>query len=329
MFSKRWMLLAGVLLMLPGIALAQSGGSATSVPRTSWGDPDLQGVWDFRSLTPMERPSELSGQEVFTAEEAAEFSADTIRRRSRDSETSERAARAAQGDIVPYNDFWFDEGTTVTTDRTSLIVDPPDGRIPPLTPEAERARAAQQEARRGVGRDEPPPGGWVEDLGDGVRCTRGFNAGPPMRPSAYNNNVQLFQTSDYVVIFNEMIHDARIVALGGQAQPSPRIRQWAGSSRGRWDGDTLVVETTNLRSGALRGSTPTMNVIERFTRSGVNTLEYEVTVEDAATWTKPWTFMVPMVRNDGEVYEYACHEGNYGLYNILAAAAAAADSGSR
>ena len=150
-----------------------------------------------------------------------------------------------------------------------------------------------------------------------------------MRPSAYNNNVQLFQTSDYVVIFNEMIHDARIVALGGQAQPSPRIRQWAGSSRGRWDGDTLVVETTNLRSGALRGSTPTMNVIERFTRTGMNTLEYEVTVEDAATWTKPWTFVVPMVRNDGEVYEYACHEGNYGLYNILAAAAAAADSGSR
>ena len=133
MFSKRWMLLAGVLLMVPGIALAQPGGSATSVPHTSWGDPDLQGVWDFRSLTPMERPSELSGQEVFTAEEAAEFSADTIRRRSRDSETSDRAARAAQGDIVPYNDFWFDEGTTVTTDRTSLIVDPP-GQNPALDP---------------------------------------------------------------------------------------------------------------------------------------------------------------------------------------------------
>ena len=152
----------------------------TAFPRTAWGAPDLQGVWDFRSLTPMERPGGLGDQAEFTAEQAAEFSADTIRRRSRDSDTSDRAARVAQGDIIPYNDFWFDKGTTVTTDRTSLVVDPPDGRIPSLTEEAERAQAVRREARRGVGRDEPPIGGWVEDLGDGVRCTRGFNAGPPI-----------------------------------------------------------------------------------------------------------------------------------------------------
>ena len=308
------------LTLVPLGATAQQ----TAVPRTSWGAPDLQSVWDFRSLTPMERPDALEGQEVFTAEQAAEFSADTIRRRSRDSDTSDRAARVAQGDIIPYNDFWFDEGTTVTTDRTSLVVDTPNGRIPSLTPEAERARAARREARRGVGRDEPPVGGWVEDLGDGVRCTRGFNAGPPMRPSAYNNNMQLFQSPDYVVILNEMIHDARIVALAGGAQPSESIHLWAGSSRGRWDGDTLVVETTNLRPGAYRGSTQTLRVIERFTRTETDTLTYEVTVEDPATWTRPWMFRVPMAKNDAEVYEYACHEGNYGLYNILSAAGDAA-----
>ncbi len=308
------------LTLVPLSATAQQ----TAVPRTPWGAPDLQGVWDFRSLTPMERPDALDGQEVFTAEQAAEFSADTIRRRSRDSDTSDRAARVAQGDIIPYNDFWFDEGTTVTTTRTSLVVDPPNGRIPSLTPEAERARAARREARRGVGPDEPPIGGWVEDLGDGVRCTRGFNAGPPMRPSAYNNNMQLFQSPGYVVIVNEMIHDARVVALDGRARPSQEIHLWAGSSRGRWDDDTLVVETTNLRSGAFRGSTETLRVIERFTRIETDMLTYEVTVADPATWTRPWVFSVPMAKNDAELYEYACHEGNYGLYNILSAVGGAA-----
>ena len=304
------------LMLLPTHAVAQQ----TALPRTAWGTPDLQGVWDFRSLTPMERPDGLGDQAEFTTEQAAEFAADTIRRRSRDSDTSDRAARAAQGDIIPYNDFWFDEGTTVTTDRTSLVVDPPDGRIPSLTPEAERAQAARREARRGVGRDEPPIGGWVEDLGDGVRCTRGFNAGPPMRPSAYNNNMQLFQAPDYVVIFNEMIHDARIVALNGRPRLPEEMHQWAGSSRGRWDGDTLVVETTNLRAGAFRESTETFRIIERFTRADADTLTYEVTVDDPATWTHPWVFRVPMAKYDAEIYEYACHEGNYGLYNILAAA---------
>ena len=224
MSLSRWMPLVGVLLILPGSALAQPGSDATSVPRTASGRPDLQGVWDFRSLTPMQRPRALGEQEVFTLEEAAEFSADTIRRRSRDSETSDRAARVAQGDIIPYNDFWFDEGTSVTSDRTSLIVDPADGRMPALTPEAERTRTADREARRGVGADEPPPGGWVEDLQDRVRCTRGFNSGPPLTPSAYNNNMQLFQTPGYVVVLAEMVHDARIISLDGRPLPPAEIQ---------------------------------------------------------------------------------------------------------
>ena len=314
---------AALAVVAPVALMAQ-----TAAPLTSWGTPDVQGVWDFRSLTPMQRPSELSDTEVFTAEQAAAFSQEEIQRRSRDSDTSERAARVAQGDIIPYNDFWFDEGSSVTTARTSLIIDPPDGRVPPLTPDAERKRAARREARRTVGPDLPPPGGWVEDLGNGVRCTRGFNAGPPMRPSAYNNNVQLFQTRDYVVILNEMIHDARIVPLDGRPYPPPHISQWAGSSRGRWDGDTLVVETANLRAGAFQGSTRAMRVVERFTRADGNTLTYEVTLEDPATWTRPWTFSVPMAKNEGEIYEYACHEGNYGLYNILAAAGGAGEAAS-
>jgi hypothetical protein len=306
---------AASVVMIPLGAAAQS-----AVPKTSWGTPDLQGVWDFRSLTPMQRPSTLAEQETFTAEEAAEFSQESIADRSRDSETSARAARVAQGDIIPYNDFWFDEGTSVTTTRTSLIVDPPDGRMPPLTPGAQSLRAANRALRQGVGADEPPLGGWVEDLADRVRCTRGFNSGPPLTPSAYNNNMQLFQTPGYVVIMSEMIHDARIVSLDERPHPPSEISLWSGSARGRWDGDTLVVETRNLRADAYQGSTQDMRLIERFTRVDMDTLMYEATVEDPATWTSPWTYQVPMAKNDSLIYEFACHEGNYGLYNILAAA---------
>ena len=218
-----------------GPAVAQ-----TDVPRTGWGQPNLQGVWDFRSLTPMQRPRELGEQEVFTSEEAAAFSEDAIRRRSRDSDTSDRAARVAQGDIIPYNDFWFDEGTSVTTDRTSLIVDPRDGRMPALTPAGQRRAGARREyAREHVSET------W-EDLSTGVRCIQGFNAGPPFTPSAYNNNMQLFQTPDHVVIVTEMVHTARIVPLDGRPPLDPDVHQWSGDSRGYWEGDTLVIETRNF-----------------------------------------------------------------------------------
>ena len=304
------------LVMLAAVAAAVPAAAQTAeAPRTAWGAPDLQGVWDFRSLTPMERPADLADQETFTEEEAASFSEEVIRDQSRD--LSDADAEAATGRVVPYNDFWFDWGSTVTTDRTSLIVDPPDGRMPALTQSAERRRAARAAAQAGVGRDEIPPGGWIDDLSAPVRCILGFNQGPPMTPSAYNNNMQLFQTEDHVVILNEMIHDARIVPIDGRPDLAPDIRQWTGSSRGYWDGDTLVVETANRRDASFRGATRDLQLTERFTRADANTLVYEVTLDDPRTWTRPWTFMVPMVRNEGEVYEYACHEGNYYMANML------------
>jgi len=320
-----WTLLVCALWAL-GVDGPHAQARQADIPRTASGAPDLQGVWDFRSLTPMERPGDLAENEVFTDEQAAEFSADAIRRRSRDSSTSDRAARVAQGDIIPYNDFWFDEGTAVTTQRTSLIVDPADGRIPPLTPAAAAAAAAAERARSGVSSHEPTPGGFVEDLGPGglqVRCILGFNSGPPMTPSAYNNNVQVFQTDDTVVLLAEMNHNARVVPLTGSEHVAPSIRQWTGDSRGRWEGDTLVVETTNFlrETNFMQGVTsPELTLVERFTRVDEDTLRYDVTVADSKVWTAPWTFSVPMTRNSQPVYEYACHEGNYGLYNILAGA---------
>ena len=305
--------------LAPGLAGAQT---AEDVPRLPWGAPDLQGVWDFRSLTPMQRPEELSDREVFTAEQAADFAEETIRRRSRDNDTSDR--------VVPYNDFWFDEGTSVTTDRTSLIVDPPDGRIPALTEEAQARQAALAEARSEVSAHEPTPGGFVEDLGPGglqVRCILGFNSGPPMAPSAYNNNVQVFQTEDTVVLFAEMNHNARVVPLDGRDRLADDIRLWTGDARGRWEGDTLVVETTNFlrETNFQRGATTrNLTLIERFTRVDADTLRYDVTIDDPTVWTRPWTYSVPMRWNPEPVYEYACHEGNYGLENILAGAVAEA-----
>ncbi len=299
-------------------ALAPVSADAQSVPRTPWGAPDIQGVWDFRSLTPMERPEDLADTEVFTAEEAAEFSEESIRRRSRDNDTS--------GRVVPYNDFWFDEGTSVTTQRTSLIVDPPNGRMPAMTTGAMKRVDAARMARKGTGAHEPTPGGFVEDLGPGhlqVRCILGFNSGPPMAPSAYNNNMQLLQTENMVVLFAEMNHDARFVYLDDRPGLDPDIRQWHGDSRGYWDGDTLVVETrnflreTNFQRGA---TTANLTLTERFTRVNEDTLRYDATLDDPTVWISPWTYSVPMQRLDQPLYEYACHEGNYGIYNILAGA---------
>jgi hypothetical protein len=291
-------------------------------PRTVDGQPDLQGVWDFRTVTPLERPAELGEKAVLTDAEAEEFEVQAVERANVDNR--------APADIVGnYNEFWFDRGKTVVgTKRTSLIVDPADGRMPPLTPEAEKRRAALTEARRGIGSHQPTPGGWVEDLGpDGlqVRCILGFNSGPPITPGGYNQNVQLFQTPSHVVILNEMNHNARIVPIDGRPHLPSNLRQWVGDSRGRWEGETLVVETTNfLRETAFaRGrTTANLHLVERFTRTAPDTLMYEFTVNDPSTWTRPWTAQIPMMKNDLPMYEYACHEGNYGLTNILAGARA-------
>ena len=302
---------------------AQTKAERWTPPRTPWGTADLQGVWDFRTITPMERPYGFEKRDVLTDQEVAEF------------EAASQARRAARDEETPfdtvgnYNQFWFDPGTAVVdTKRTSLVVDPPDGRIPSLTSEGEKRRAAGTEAGRGLRRHTPTPGGFVEDLGPGgvqVRCILGFNSGPPMTPGGYNQNMQLFQTADHVVILNEMIHDARIVPLDGRPHLSRELRQWTGSPRGHWEGDTLVVETVNfLRETAFESGLTgqELHLIERFTAVSAETLLYEVTVEDPTVWTRPWTYQIPMQKNDYPLYEYACHEGNYGLFNILAGAKA-------
>ncbi len=293
----------------------------TDAPRTAWGQPDLQGVWDFRSITPMQRPEDLADQEFLTEEEAANLEQEAVDRDTRlwnrESQRTEAGASVDRGtDGAPgaYNNFWMDRGTrTVGTRRTSLIVDPPNGRYPPLTPAGQRRAEQRREYRR-----EHPADSW-EDFSPGVRCIMGFNAGPPMTPSAYNNNMQLFQTPDHVVLVTEMVHTARIVSLDGSPHLAQGIRQWSGDSRGYWEGDTLVIETMNFAAKRRwRGTTESMRLVERLTRVDAETLLYEFTVTDPETWTSSWTVEVPMRRNHGQMFEYACHEGNYSMEAMLA-----------
>ena len=314
-----------------------------TLPRTPDGQPDLQGVWDFRTMTPLERPTDQE-QAFLSEEEAAALEAGANARRARLLEPSEVRTEplpAGGGGLAVggYNDFWLDYGTNVIGDRrTSLIVDPPDGRLPALTPAGEELRQVGslwedlpigrpvRVRSAGVGSDDP------EDRGLAERCLVGFNSGPPMMPSGYNNNMQLFQTPGHVVILNEMVHDARIVPLDGRPRLPANVRQWMGDSRGRWEGDTLVVETTNLteHTGSFDpsatqaiGTGLTVTLTERFRRLDADTLLYEYTVDDPAIFTRPFTVAVPMRRNDTPMFEYACHEGNYGLLNILSGARAA------
>jgi len=292
--------------------------------RTSWGDPDLQGVWDYRTLTPLERPRDLAGKEVFTEEEAAEFLTENLAE-------IEGRDDAVPGDIVGnYNQFWFDRGTTlVSTRRTSRIVDPPDGRLPALTPEAER-RGASPEALRvsRANRGVVPPESW-EDMDPGDRCIQHGKAGPPLNTGGYNNNVQLFQAPGYVAILNEQNADVRVVSLDGRPHLGSGIRQWMGDSRGRWDGEVLVVETTNFNGKHDMAGKPDMlsssaqlSLVERFTRTDTGTLLYEYTVTDPATWTTPWTAQLTMNLSPDNLFEFACHEGNYSMAVRLAGARA-------
>ena len=281
-------------------------------PRTPWGPSDLQGVWDFRSITPLQRPEDLADKEFLTEEEAAQLEQDVVERDilswNRDSRRTE-----VGGSVGNYNRFWFDRGTTVVgTRRTSLIIYPPNGRMPSMTPDGQRRADARREYL-----NENPAGSWL-DFSAGVRCVLGFNAGPPFTPSAYNNNMQLFQTPDHVVIVTEMVHTARIVPLDGSPRLNPDVRQWSGESRGYWEGDTLVIETRNFDAKRRwRNTTDGMCLVERLTRVDAETLNYEFTVTDPETWTSPWTASVPLVRNPEPMYEYACHEGNYSMPVML------------
>ena len=314
--SNRGRLLVGVVRSgwVAGSALAVVAtlvvAPSTAVGQT--GARDLQGVWDFRSVVPFERPDALAGKETLTAEEGAAFAQERVDALNVDLRRDENGRAPLSGG---YNNFWYDRGSSLGEERrTSLVVDPPDGKVPART-EAARARGAARGAA--LGRDAFGP----EDRGAFERCILGFNSGPPMNPSAYNNNMQLFQTPDHVVILNEMVHDSRIIPLDGSSHLPNDVRQWMGDSRGHWEGDTLVVETRNFSDKtSFRGSGPEMHLVERFTRADPDTLIYEYTVTDPDSFAQPWSVRTAMKRSDGNVYEYACHEGNYGMQNLLVAA---------
>jgi hypothetical protein len=298
-------------LALAALASAPAAGQSRTAEtrtaaRTPWGDPDLQGVWSIATITPFERPVALADKAQLTEQEAA--AAEETFRRTQNQDRRDGAGTDADVALA-YNDFWWDRGTKVASTRqTSLVVDPPDGRVPALTPEGQK-RATERAAR---GYDS-----W-QDRSLWERCiTRGL----PIIPGPYNNNYQILQTPGYVVILHEMIHDARIIPLGGQPHLGKHIRQWFGDSRGKWEGDTLVVDTTNFTDKwSYRGSTEGLHLIERFTRINADTVRYEFTIDDPATFTKRWTASIPMQQTDEQIYEYACHEGNYGIVNLLSGA---------
>ena len=309
---------AVVLTLVPQPAVAQST-DRTMPMRTADGQPDVSGIFTFRTLTPFQRPRQFEGQETLSAEEAAAFEASERRRQNRDLFDPETGASGyaprSEGGVLSYNEFWYERGIELTSDkRTALVIDPPDGRLPPRvarTPDPEREQLSPAEAitRRYDS---------YENRSSGDRCLMGFNAGPPMRSSAYNNNVMIFQSPGYVTILNEMVHNARIIPIGDTA--SPPFPQYSGVSRGHWEGETLVIETSQFRGGSSGLTSPNMHLIERLTRLDPDTVAYEYTVMDPTVYTAPYTVMMPFRRLDGVLFEYACHEGNIGLYGILAGA---------
>ena len=269
-----------------------------------WGVPNLQGVWDHGTVTPLERPTRYEGRAHLTAEEIAEANIEAAT-----FATSERRSElSAERDVgLAYNQFWWDRG--LSDGRTSLIVDPPDGRIPPRTPEAETRAETRRAAALPRERSENP-----EDRNLWERC---LSRGAVRLGGVYNNNFQVFQTEHHVAILLEMVHELRVITLDGE--PSPHApRQWLGRSHGHWEGDTLVVETENFSGQApWRGSGEGLTLVERFSRPEANLLHYEVTFEDPATWERPWTATLDLPKTNGLMYEYACHERNYGMENLL------------
>ena len=292
-------------------------------PRTPWGDPDLQGVWNDATSTPLQRPSTVAGKDVLTDEEAVDFQASLAHDLSRDRRDGGNDADVNRA----YNEHWMDAlRLKITSDhRTSLVVDPADGRIPPLVPlppERQRARIARAEAAARFNAGLPDT---YKDMSLPVRCVIRTDS-PPYLPTIYNNDFHIFQSPGYVTIAPEMIHSARVIPLDGRPHLGRNLRQWLGDSRGRWDGPTLVVETTNFRTDdgvIFQGASPeTFKITERFTRVAADAINYEFTVEDLTTWTRPWTALIPWARIDpGEqMYEYACHEDNFDIVHFLTGA---------
>jgi hypothetical protein len=322
----RLLALLGILtvLVLVGSVVARPSAAAQSqtiskttpatkryaTPRTPWGEPDLQGVWSYASLTPLERPDRHAGKDVLDDEEVAELDKEARTGADRRDGTPEADLARA------YNAFWYDRGKS--DGRTSLIVEPSDGRLPPRTPEGRRRQAAVADYNRAHGFDSAANRPLQE------RCIT-YHGVPPL-PSGYNNTYQIFQTPGYVAIVDENIHDVRGIPLDGRPHLGQRIRQWNGDSRGHWEGDSLVVETTNYSPKStfrFPVAGETMHAIERFTRVAANRIDYRFTITDPTTYTRPWTASLPLVNTpDYVIYEYACHEGNYAIANALSGARA-------
>ena len=300
------------------LALLASAPASAQSFKTPWGDPDLQGTWTNQTLTPLERPAEFAGKPVLTEAEAEAYVA-----RLRNQNNADIRTPGTRRDVtVAYNDAWWDRGERIVADRrTSLIVEPADGKVPPLTAEGQKRAAAARAHTAAVGDNPAAP----EDLDVYSRCI--IRSALPRLSTGYNNNYEIVQTPGYVAILQEQIHDTRIIPVDGRPHLSGTVRQWLGDSRGRWEGDTLVVETTNFtdeaRGSTFRDATRNMVLVERFRRVDAETIDYQFTVTDPETWTRPWTVKMPWNKVDGLMYEYACHEGNYGLANTLRSARAA------
>jgi hypothetical protein len=296
-----------------GVLLAAQSKTWTP-PRTPDGHPDLQGTWSTATLTPLERPADLAGKQFFTEQEAADYEKQFLQQANRD-----RRDGGADTDVGrAYNEFWFSRGShLVASRRTSLIVDPPDGKLPPLTAEAQK-RLAERTAQAREHQFDGPENRPLQE-----RCILWPVAGPPMIPGGYNNNYQIFQSPGYVMILVEMIHDVRVIPTDGRPHVPAGVRQWMGDSRGRWEGNTLVVDTTNFTANTnFRGASKDMHLVERFTRVSPETILYEFTVDDPSAFTKPWKAEIPMQRTHEPILEYACNEGNYAMAGVLGGARA-------
>jgi hypothetical protein len=304
------LIVTGVIMPLSGQTQVPANNSQTDGGRRMLqkrdAPPDLEGIWTNATLTPLERPAALGQKQFYTDEELS-----VLQRRATEQADHDRPPSSST-DPGTYNQFWWEEGGLLK--QTSLIVDPPDGRIPALTSEGERRRAARR--ARGLDRADAP-----EDRNLSERC---ITRGAPKLPGGYNNNFQIVQTPGYVAIFQEMIHETRIVPMDGRPHAAEQMRSFLGDSRGRWEGRTLVVDTTNFNDkvgttsyNCCGAAAEHLHIIERFTRIDENTIDYQYTVDDPTTFTRSWTVKVPMRRFDGHLYEYACHEGNYSLAGIL------------
>jgi hypothetical protein len=305
----------GALAVFAVTALCAQNKTPSKVPRTPDSHPDLQGIWSNATRTPLERPAEFAGKPTLSDAEAKVWEEKEHEGWQQLDGTSEGPLHKQKGSegTGAYNVLFYDMGSGLMrvdgVKRTSMVIDPPDGKIPPMQPDA---RGRMRRPAESVDN--------VKDRGLSERCIVTSMAGPPMLPTLYNNNYQIVQTPDAIMILVEEIHDVRIIHMNAKHQPED-VRQWLGDSVGHWEGDTLVVETTNFTNQThFRGSSKDLKVTERFTRVDANTILYKTTIDDPFTWTKPWTLELPFVAAPGPIYEYACHEGNYAIEDILGGA---------